>query len=262
MTLRWAVFRSLLVRDLTVLDKRIYQFLPGTLMQPLLMVFVFSYLFPAIGQGIGGEGGAARFSTLLVPGIVAQSITFFGVFSMGLTLVRELDTEELEDRVLAPAPISILAAEKVASGAVQSLFAAMIVFPVAAFVPATPVYLAPRWPVLATITALACLMSGALGLALGTLFEPRSVSFLFSFVALPLSFFGATFYTWNSLRPVPVVRYAVLANPLVYASEGLRAALVTGVPHMPLPAVYGAMAGATVAFTAVGVRNLKHRVLS
>lgn len=257
----WAAFRALVLRDLTVLDKNLGRFLPGALMQPLLLVFVFTWLFPLIGQGIGGEAGAARFSTLLLPGIVAHSIIFVGIFTVGMNLIMELDAEELEDRILAPTPTATVAVSRIAAGALQALIAGLVVFPVAAFLPATPVYLQADWPVLLTMLPLACITSAALGLALGVLFEPRSGPWLFSVVALPLSFLGAIFYTWDSLAAIPVLQYAVLANPLVYMSEGLRAATVTGMTHLPLTTVYPVLVGFIVVFAWVGVTGFRRRVI-
>lgn len=257
----WAAFRALVLRDLTVLDKNLGRFLPGALMQPLLLVFVFTWLFPLIGQGIGGEAGAARFSTLLLPGIVAHSIIFVGIFTVGMNLIMELDAEELEDRILAPTPTATVAVSRIAGGALQALIAGLVVFPVAAFLPATPVYLQADWPVLLTMLPLACITSAALGLALGVLFEPRSGPWLFSVVALPLSFLGAIFYTWDSLAAIPVLQYAVLANPLVYMSEGLRAATVTGMTHLPLTTVYPVLVGFIVVFSWVGVTGFRRRVI-
>lgn len=254
------LFVALLGRDLTVLAGSLKQFLPGTVMQPLLLVFVLTYVFPRIGLGIGPAEG--EFSTLLMPGLIAQSIFFVGVFAVGMNLVRELDGGELDDLVLAPAPVSVVAFGKVAAGAVQALVAAAMVFPVTALVPATPVDLDADWLVLATILPLACLASSSLGLALGTLFEPRSVNWLFSMVALPLSFLGATFYSWAMLEPIPWLRYAVLANPLVYVSEGLRGGLARDDPHLPLAPIYLALVIATWLFTRLGVRGLRARVLS
>ncbi|HWF36440.1 MAG TPA: ABC transporter permease [Solirubrobacteraceae bacterium] len=255
-------FRAFIARDLTVLDSNLQRFVPSAVMQPLLLVFVFTYLFPAIGMTVGGSAGGQRFSTTLLPGVLAQSILFVGIFSVGMNLILELDADELEDRVLAPVPIATVAVAKIFSGACQAFVAALIVFPVAAFLPSTGIYLFADWPVLVTVLPLACITAASLGLALGVVFDPRSGPWLFSVVALPLAFFGAVFYTWDSLVPVPVIHYGVLANPLVYMSEGLRAATVAGIPHMSLTAVYGALAGFTTLFTVVGVRGFRRRVVN
>ena len=259
----WRAFRALLLRDLTVLDRDLREFLPNTLMQPVMLVFVFTYVFPRIGQGIGGEDNVGRFSTLLLGGMVAQSIIFQGLFRVALPLSRELDiTNELEDRVLAPTTIGTIAMEKIVAGSLQSLFAGLVVFPVAAYLPDAPIYLKAHWPVLLTITPLACYTSAALGLTIGTRMEPRLVPLLAGFIALPLGFFGAIFYTWDALTPIPWLKWLVLVNPLVYMSEGFRAGLSIGVVHMPLAAIYGPLLGFAVLLTYLGVTGFKKRVLS
>lgn len=258
-----AAFRAMLLRDFTILDKRLPQFVAGTVMQPLMLVFVLTYLFPKIGQAIGGSGGASRFSSVLMAGIVAQTIIFVGIFTVGTEMVRELGvTGEMEDRLLAPTSVSLVAFEKIVSGGLQALFSAMVVFPIAALVPTTPVYLEVRPVVLLTLTPLACLTAAALGLTMGSRFSPGTASYLFGVVALPLSFLGAIFYTWPSLEPVPALQYALLANPLVYVSEGFRAALVPSEPHLSLAVVYPAMVASAVVFTLLGMRGLRQRVVT
>lgn len=257
-----AAFRAMVRRDLVVLRRNLIRFLPSAIVQPTLLVFVFTYLFPHIGQGVGGAAGAARFSTLLLPGIVANSVIFVGIFTVGMQLIMEMDADELEDRVLAPAPIATAAMAKIVAGSIQALIAGLIVFPIALFLPATHVALHPNWPVLLTIVPLACVTAASLGLLLGVAFTPESGPWLFSVVALPVSFFGAVFYTWDSLSATPVVQHAVLANPLVYMSEGLRAGLVTGVSHMSLAVVYPALAGFAIVFAWLGLLGFRRRMVT
>ena len=52
-----SAFRALLSRDFYVLTRNLKEFIPRTVLQPLLLVFVFTYVFPKIGQGIGGQAG-------------------------------------------------------------------------------------------------------------------------------------------------------------------------------------------------------------
>jgi ABC-2 type transport system permease protein len=258
-----SAFKALLLRDLTVLRKQLKEFLPRTLLQPFLLVFVFTYVFPKIGQGIGGTGAdQGTFSTMLVAGVVGLSIMFQGIQSVALPMVQEFGyTREIEDRVLAPMPVSLVAIEKVVSGALNSLFSAVLVFPIAAVVPATPVDLDINWVVLLTLVPLACYMCGALGLTFGTRFDPRTVPLLFGIVVLPLTFLGAIYYPWQALEPVRWLQVLVLVNPLVYMCEGFRAAL-TPVPHMSLWAVYPVMVGFSALFTWLGISGFKRRVLS
>jgi ABC-2 type transport system permease protein len=255
-------FRALILRDLVVLRKTLKEFVPRTILQPFLLVFVFTYVFPKIGQGVGGAGAASSFSTLLVAGVVGLAILFQGIQSVSLPMVQEFGyTREIEDRVLAPMPVWLVAIQKAMWGALSGFISALIVFPIAAVVPATPVHLEVDWLVLLTLTPLACYTCGALGLTFGTRFDPRTVPLLFGIIVIPITFLGCVYYSWSSLEPIRWLQVVVLANPLVYISEGFRAAL-TDSPTMSLWAVYGALLGFAVLFTWLGITGFKRRVLS
>jgi ABC-2 type transport system permease protein len=256
-------FGALLLRDLAVLRKEIWMFLGRTVMQPLLLIFVFAYVFPKIGEAIGGSAGAARFSTLLVGGVIASSMIFQGVQSVALPLVQDFGyTREIEDRVLAPMPVWAVAFEKVVSGAIQAIVAALVVFVLATFIPATPVHLSVHWFYLITLLPLGALMCAALGLTIGTRVEPRQVPLIFSLLVIPMTFLGAVYYPWQSLSPLAWLKWTVLVNPLIYLSEGMRLALTKGVPHMQVWAVYLAIAAFTAVFLKLGIDGFKKRVLS
>jgi ABC-2 type transport system permease protein len=259
----WTAFRALLLRDLVVLRKTLKEFIPRTLLQPLLLVFVFTYVFPKIGQGIGGSGeGETEFSTQLVAGVLGLAIIFQGIQSVALPVVQEFGyTREIEDRVLAPLPLWAVALQKVTTGALNALFAAILVFPIAALVPANPVDLHIDWLLLLTLLPLACYMCGALGLMFGTIFDPRTVPLLFGIIVVPLTFLGALYYPWSALEPIRWLQVLVLLNPLVYMCEGFRAALTTA-PHMSLWAVYPVMIGFSVVFTWIGIRGFRRRVVT
>jgi len=258
-----SAFAALLLRDLAVLRKEVWMFLGRTVMQPLLLIFVFAYVFPKIGEAIGGAAGAARFSTLLVGGVIASSMIFQGVQAVALPLVQDFGyTREIEDRVLAPMPVWAVALEKVASGAIQAVIAALVVFVLATFIPATPVHLSIHWFYLVTILPLSAAMSAALGLTIGTRVEPRQVPLIFSLLVLPMTFLGAVYYPWQGLTPLPWLKWGLLVNPLIYLSEGMRLSLTKGVPHMPVVAVYAALVAFTAVFAKLGIDGFKKRVLS
>jgi len=262
---------ALILRDLVVLRKNFGEFVARTLIQPFLLVFVFLYVFPIIGQGIGGRGGhvsESAFATVLVPGVVAISIMFQGIQAVALQMSTEFGyTREIEDRVQAPCPIWLVAVAKVLSGAVQGLIAAVIVFPIAAVVhaPGVSAHLSVHWAVLLTLLPIACVAMSSLGLLLGTTFEPRNIGLMFGFVVLPLTFLGGTYYQWTKLAPVKLggfhwLQTVVLINPLIYVTEGMRAAL-TPFSHMPLYVIYPVLLGFCVGFLSLGLRNFRRRVL-
>jgi ABC-2 type transport system permease protein len=257
-------FGALLVRDLNVLRKNLIEFIVRSLMQPLLFVFVFTYVFPKIGLGVGGASKEAAFSSLLVPGVVSIACMFQGVQAVALPLVQEFGfTREIEDRVMAPLPIAGVAIEKIVAGAIQGIIAALAVFPLAAIVPATPVHLDVQWPLLLTLLPLTALTGSALGLVMGTKVEPRRVMLLFGLVVIPLTFLGATYYPWALLHDIKWLQVVVLVNPLVYMSEAMRAALTPDVvPHMHTGVLYLALIGFTAVMGWIGIRGFRQRVLS
>jgi ABC-2 type transport system permease protein len=267
----WTALGALLLRDLVVLRKNLREFVLRTLIQPFLLCFVFLYVFPKIGQGIGGHGTAeqSEFATILVPGVVGISVMFQGVQSIALAMAQEFGfTREIEDRVQAPCPIWLVAMAKVLAGAAQGVLSAVIVLPIAAVVhaPGVHAHLTLHWLLILTFVPLACIAMAGLGLVLGTSFEPRNIGLMFGFIILPITFLGGTYYSWTRLAPVTIggwhwLQTIVLVNPLIYVNEGMRAAF-TSAPHMHLYVIYPVMVGFGVVFLAIGLRNFRRRVLS
>jgi len=267
----WAAFKALLLRDLTVLKKNLGIFIARTLIQPFLLVFVFLYVFPQIGEGVGGgsAGGLSSFATVLVAGVVGLSIMFQGIQAVALPLANEFGyTKEIEDRVLAPLPVSLVAIGKVVAGAIQGLIAAAIVFPIASVVHAKGVHpnLAIHWVFLLTLIPLTSIMTSSLGLVLGTRISPRNIGIMFGFIVLPITFLGGTYYPWTTLAAVkvggfPWLQALVCINPLIYVTEGFRAALTTA-PHMPLYVIYPVLVAFCVLFLWVGCSSFQRRVIS
>ncbi len=258
-----AAFRGLLVRDLRVLRRNLGEFLGRTLIQPFLFVFVFTFVFPKIGQGFTGPGGES-FATILVPGLVAVAIVFTGIMSVGLPLSIEFGaTKEIEDRLMAPLPVWGVAVEKVVFAACQSALAGLCVFPLVYLVPATPVSVhVESWPLLIVVMALACVLSGSLGLVLGTVVRPEKIGLMFALIVVPLTFLGCVYYPWAQLEPVRWLQILVLLNPLVYLCEGLRAALTPTLPHMPTWAFLGATVLAVALLLGIGVKLFIRRVIT
>ena len=254
---------GLMQRDARVLRREFASFLTRTIAQPLLFVFVFAYVFPRIGQDIGGVGGAEGFATVLVPGLVAVAVIFQGIIAVALPLSNEFgSTLEIEDRIMAPVPVGVVAVEKILFGALQSVLAGVVVLPMVLLVPATPVELEiASIPLLIAVTGLSALLSGALGLALGTYVSPRQIGLMFSIVVLPLTFLGAVYYPWAALDSLPWLQYAVLANPLVYVSEGLRAALTPTIETMPPVAFLSALVLSLAVLTAAGLHGFLRRTI-
>jgi ABC-2 type transport system permease protein len=258
-------FTALLARDLRVLRRQFGQFLLRTIMQPLLFVFVFGYVFPKIGQGFSG-GKAGSFTTVLVPGLIGVAIVFQGIQSVAIPLVQEFSiSKEIEDRVLSPVPVWLIALEKIVAGAIQSVVAAIVVFPIVYLVHAhgeSPHVHIHDWALFVFAVIFASLLSASVGLFLGTVIEPRKITLLFSVIVLPITFLGCVYYPWGTLSPIPWLKYLVLLNPLVYMTEALRASLTPQLPHMPVWAFMLALVGGSLGVGLLAIRTFQRRVVT
>jgi ABC-2 type transport system permease protein len=259
-------FLALLGRDIRVLRREIGSFLIRLVMQPLLFVFVFSYVLPKIGGSFTTSAGLdVTFATILVPGLLAVSVNFQGLQAVALPLVREFSwSKEIEDRVLAPVRVWVIGFEKIFSGMLQSVIAAAIVLPITYFVHAEgqAPHLQPNWGLFVIILVLSSFLISATGLLLGTVINPNKISLLFGVVLVPITFLGCVYYPWAALHPIPWLQALVCLNPLVYISEGFRWALTPQVGYMPAWAITVALIAGTAALTLLSLRTFSHRVVT
>jgi hypothetical protein len=56
-------------------------------------------------------------------------------------------------------------------------------------------------------------------------------------ILLPATMLGCVYYPWSALHSIRWLQIAVLFNPMVYMSEGLRAVLTPGVGHLAMWAI-------------------------
>ncbi len=272
-------FNAMMAREFRVLRRNAISLFTRAVMQPLLFVFVFAYVFPKIGGGFmlggaasasaasrAGAAGSINFATILVPGLMASMLLMQGIMAVTFPLVMEFSWQRtIEDRALAPVPIRVLAIQKILAGAVQSFIGACIVFPIVLFVHAAgqaPHVHVTNWALLAVILVFASLLTASLGLLLGTIMDPRKMQMLFAVILLPATMLGCVYYPWSALHHIRWLQIAVLVNPMVYMSEGLRAVLTPVLGHMPMWGVLVALIGGTVIFGYLGTRTFTKRVLN
>lgn len=255
---RVAVFAALLRRDARVARRELPSFLVRTIMQPVLFLIVFGYLLPRMG--FVREG----YTSALLPGIMAVSLTLSSVQSVALPMVQDFGfTREIEDRLLAPVPTSLLAIEKVVAGALQGVIAALVVLPIARLImgPIDGLHLANAGLALG-VTLLGSTVFAAMGLVIGTAISATQIGLMFSIIIAPMLMFGCAYYPWRGLDAVPAFKYGVLVNPLVYVAEAMRGALTPSLPHMPLPIASAAMVALSALFLAIGLRTFARRAMS
>ena len=251
------VFLALLRRDVTVARKELPFFLVRTIMQPLLFIIVFGALLPRMGF-VG-----AAYRAALLPGILAISLTMSAIQAVALPMMQDFGwTKEIEDRLLAPVPTRVVAAEKIVAAVIQALIAGIVVLPIARIImgPIPNLSFANTGAII-VIALLGATAFSSLGMWLGTAISPQQIGLMFSVIVAPMIFFGCAYYPWRGLDKVPVVKYLVLINPLVYVAEGLRGVMTPDTPHMSLGVVTVALVILAVAGWMLGMRSFYKRAI-
>lgn len=256
--MNWRAFLAMLARDVRVARRNFMAILLQTFLQPLMFVFIFGRVM--VRSGYMPEA----YKSLLLPGIMAISMVFTGVWAVAMPLIAEFQwSREIEDRLLAPMEISWVAIEKVFAGTIQALIAGLVVIPAAWLILRPGVEFNLRTPVsFALVTILVALFSACGGLALGCSINQQHIGLMFGMVITPMIFFGCTYYPWNALNKFPILQKVVLINPLVYASEGMRAMLVPGFPHLSIVAVFAALLFFDALLLVVGLKQFEKKAIS
>ena len=256
--MNWKTFYALLQRDGHVARRNLVPMLMQTMLQPLLLTFVFGRILTTSGMMQMG------FKNVLLPGIIAISMVLSGVQAVAMPLIAEFQfTKEIEDRLLAPIQNHWLAIEKVVAGMVQSIISGLVVLPAAWLTMGTGLNLSFQHPLeFAAVCILVAAVAGTGGLLLGCSVGQTQIGLMFSMVIAPMMMFGCAYYPWTALQNFPGLQYAVLVNPLVYASEGLRGSLVPQVPHISMPAVLGALLVINLFFLVLGLKKFQDKAVS
>jgi ABC-2 type transport system permease protein len=250
-------FLAICGRDVFVWSRDLPGFLIQVALQPLLLAFIFGRVLPELGLATPG------LREVLLPGLVALTAMQTALQGIALPLVLEFGyTKEIEDRLLAPLPVALVAVEKVLVGALRGVVGALVVLPLA-------------WAIMgfggtdlhfdyllrfALFLVLTALLGSAVGLALGTSVDPRQINVVFTLVFVPLFLTGCVQYPWPSLDALPWFQWLTALNPLTYACEGVRSAVVD-VPHMQPWIAALVLAGWIAALTLIGLRGFRQRAV-
>jgi len=254
----WKTFYALLSRDGHVARRNLVMVLVQNLLQPLLFTFVFGRVLTS------GGFMAVKFKSVLLPGIIAISMVVAGIQAVAMPLIAEFQfSREIEDRLLAPIQNGWLAVEKIIAGMIQALVAGLVVIPVAWLTMGSGATVSFAHPfAFAGFCLLVALLASAGGLALGCSVGATQIGLMFSLILTPMLMFGCVYYPWSFLKPFTGLQYAVLLNPVVYASEGLRGALVPQMDHIATWKTAAALAVADVGFVALGIKKFRKKAVS
>lgn len=255
-------FLAILRRDIVVTGREFISFLLQVLLQPLFFLFIFGKVLPSIG--FTGPG----FTAILLPGIVALTVVTTALQGVTLPLVLDLGfAREIDDRLLAPLPVELVAVEKVLFAAIRGLVAGAIIFPLAYWILGSGYQVrTDAIGALIGIMILTAFAGATLGLTIGTLVKPEQIGLMFALIFTPLIFTGSTYYPWARLGDIKWFQVITLFNPLTYAAEGLRSVMVPGfngqaVSTLAMGWVLLGLGVTVVVFLYLGIRTFHRRVV-
>jgi ABC-2 type transport system permease protein len=250
-------FFAVLGRDIFVTARELPIFLAQVVLQPLFLLFVFGKILTQLGYAQHG------YAQVLFPGLVALASVLTGLQSTAFPLVIEFSyTNEIEDRLLAPLPLGMVAMEKEVVAALRALVSAGVMFPVGIVILGGIPWVASNVVWVAAFLILGALVGSALGLTLGTFVPPNRINIMFALILTPLLFTGASQYPWPSLSRLRWFQVVTAFNPLTYVSEGLRGAMTPQVPHIAPWICLAVLLVATGGLTALGIFGFFRRALT
>jgi len=251
------VFAAMLQRDVVVGARELPSGLAQLILQPVILLFIFGKVLPELGYAREG------YVDVLFPGTVALSVVLTGLQSMALPLVLEFSySMEIEDRLLAPANINLVALEKVLFAALRALIAGMVMFPIGWLMLGDVPGGFGDIPLVVVVVVLGAFVGSLLGLVLGTFMSPNRIRLMFSLILTPLIFTGSCQYPWPALDRLRWFQVLTVLNPLTHVSEGLRAALTPGVPHIDPAVSLAALVVFVAVLTGLGLEGFRRRSLA
>ncbi|HEX4167081.1 MAG TPA: ABC transporter permease [Bryobacteraceae bacterium] len=256
-------FVAMLRRDLVVTGREFIPFLLQALMQPLFFLFIFGKVLPRIGLAAG------NFAALMLPGIVALTGMIAAMQGVTLPLVLDLGfAREIDDRLLSPLPVWWVPLEKVLFAAMRGTIASSVIFPLGWLILGSGFAVrTDRVSVLIGMVVLTGFVGATIGLLMGTIIKPDQISLMFTLIFTPLLFTGCTYYPWGALFHIRWFQVLTLLNPLTYAAEGLRYAMVPPInghdfPTLGLRWILCALGISVVAMFYLGTRTFRRRVIT
>ncbi|MBP2033601.1 ABC-2 type transport system permease protein [Clostridium algifaecis] len=228
----FTAFKAMIKRDLVIQLRDKWEFIFRVVMLPLILILTYGYILPRIGLL------PTNFPNRMFSGMIGMSMLVTGIHGTAIPFTMDFNNlREIEDRLLAPVHINIIALEKMVVGIIESFIGGLIVLPVSLIFMGNALdfsVTSEQILMLIPVLILISIASACLGLLVGTIIKPMQIAAMFPGFLMPMVFLGAVFFSWGDLSAAPIIQKIVLVNPLVYANEALRAILTPQIVHMPM----------------------------
>lgn len=250
-----AILKIMIKRDLVIQMRHWKEFLFRVAMLPFILILIYGYVLPKIGIL------STTFPNQMFPGMVGMSLLITGIHGTAVPMALDFhQSREIEDRLQAPVNVTYIALAKMIVGVIEAWVGAFLVLPISLIFMGSHLKFqmdVKQWLLFILIFLMASVTSATFGLLVGTIIKPMQIAAMFPGLLMPIIFTGAIFFSWDRLSVVPVFKYLILINPLVYINEALRSAFFGQSSAMPLWASIAGIIVFSLGMGWIGIRRFK-----
>lgn len=215
-------YRALFIAYITIVNREINRFIriwPQTFIPNIITTTLYYIIFgKVIGSKLGNIEGV-RYIDFMIPGLVMMTIISNSYSNTVSSFFSSKFQRSIEELVVSPTPYFIIIFGYVTGGVVRGLISGFLVLAISLFFRENHhIY---SLTILTIISVIAGIIFSLIGLING-LYAKKfdDVSWIPSFVIIPLSYLGGIFY---SIKQLPDFWYKIsLMNPIFYCVELTR----------------------------------------
>lgn len=248
---------NLISRDLLILKKDFWGNLIDILVWPTVAAIVFGYIIPSINNMHTQYGAFVLMGAII-------TIATVTAFDGATQLINDLETKRTIDYYLTlPLSPSLLFIKQACSISIKNIIFTLPIFPWGKFV------LYDRFDITHFSLIKFILIYMMINIFLGffalwlTAWVKNQAAFIHVWLRMynPMIWFGGQIFSWEQLNNVfPTIGYLMLLNPMIYCTEGLRAAIFGPVGFLNFWLSFCMLTLFTLLFAFLAITGLKKRL--
>lgn len=250
------IFKWLFLRDIKVLYLELKSELPDIILWSFKILILFGYFMPTLGLP-KDYGAFILFGTLV-------TVIFFRVFDVVNKIIQDIHyVGIIEYQLILPISSFFIFLKNVFIFVIRSFIISICVYFTGCILLVQNIYDTPSSMVKAfIIILLTSFMFAGLTFLIVSLTKVKNLYFsYFSTILFTLWDFGCYLYSWKVLYlKIPILSYLMLLNPITYAMEGIRAAILSDSIYMNFWLCLIILIFSFVLFSILGFKFFKRRL--
>lgn len=250
------LFWQLLKTDLHIYRKAMIDSFIDSTVWFTCTIIIFAHIFPLLGMQRG-------FSIFIAIGAII-SCSFWNIWSTSTHFISDIEGNKTINYFLSlPIPNELVLVKQVLGYAIKAGTPSLLILPLGKILLWKQMDLSNFAPIkFAILFIIANIFVGSLSLVITSYIESLhhigkvGIRFLF-----PMWFFGGANYSWAIIYKLsPAFAYATLCNPLIYAMEGIRSAILGPEGYLSFWLCILMLILFTALFCAIGIKRFRKRL--